>query len=276
MNPFFVGFLGTIIAAGSLNCIREIPRRDEFLRICVQEEKADWNINISESILGEWGGTEAELKEPQIEENPAGKVGGAGYVTVDESYLEDALFLGDSRTALLYEYSDWTMADYFVQYGMTIWNVLDTKIKTCEEYEGITVREALEKKQYGKIYIMLGINELGNEDAQGFYDQYVSVLSVIHELQPEAVIFVQAILHVSDSIDAKQYYINNGEINVRNEALSHITEEPELGKICYLDCNYLYDGEDGKLVEDYTFDGIHVKPAYMEWWQEYLLQHGVK
>lgn len=26
----------------------------------------------------------------------------------------------------------------------------------------------------------------------------------------------------------------------------------------------------------YTFDGIHVKPAYMEWWQEYLLQHGVK
>ena len=47
------------------------------------------------------------------------------FTQVDMSYLDGALFIGDSRTSTLAEYAGWDQTDFFVEYGLTIWDVMD-------------------------------------------------------------------------------------------------------------------------------------------------------
>lgn len=186
---------------------------------------------------------------------------------VEMDYLDDALFIGDSRTSTLYEYAGWENTDFFVKYGQSVWEVWDSEI------EGRTLEQMLTEKKYGKIYIMLGINELGTGTAQSFREQFKNVVEQIRQLQPDAVIFVEAIIHVTPGKDAENTYINNQEINARNEELKTLADNKT---IFYIDVNEVMDGPGtGKLNEDYTFDGVHLKVKYIDVWQEFLLNHGI-
>lgn len=187
---------------------------------------------------------------------------------VEMDYLEDALFIGDSRTSTLYEYAGWDNTDFFVKYGQTVWNVWDN------DMDGTTLEQMLTSKKYGKIYIMLGINELGKGTPEGFAEQFGTVVAQVQQLQPDAVIFIEAIMHVTQSKDAENTYINNQEINARNEKLKMLADSQ---KIFYIDENEVMDEPGtGKLKEEYSFDGVHLQVKYIEVWQEFLLNHGIK
>lgn len=187
---------------------------------------------------------------------------------VEMDYLEDALFIGDSRTSTLYEYAGWDNTDFFVKYGQTVWDVWDS------DMDGITLEQMLTAKKYGKIYIMLGINELGRGTAETFAAQFGSVVSQIRQLQPDAVIFVEAIMHVTQSKDDENTYINNQEINARNEQLKLLADNRT---IFYIDVNEVMDEPGtGKLKQEYSFDGVHLQVKYIEVWREFLLDHGIR
>lgn len=186
---------------------------------------------------------------------------------VELDYLDDALFIGDSRTATIYEYAGWEKVDFFVRTGLTIWDVWE------KDMDGTYLEDILNQKQYGKIYIMLGVNELGNETAELFRQEYEGVLAKIRKLQPEAIIFVEAIIHVTAEKDAEGTYINNQEIDVRNQEIEKLTDGE---KIFWLDANEVLDAPGtGKLNSEYTFDGVHLKVKYLDVWQRFLLEHGV-
>jgi len=188
----------------------------------------------------------------------------------DVSYLDDVLFIGDSRTATLQQYAGWDNAAFYVKNGLTIWNVLEAKIAECEG-ELVTVDEALQKEQFGKIYIMLGINELGRGTPDTFAEEFGRVIERIKELQPDAVIVVEAIMHVTETKDEEETYINNAEIDARNEKLKELAKEKEA---YWLDVNPVTDdGESGKLVEEYSFDGVHLKVKYIDIWKDFILEN---
>ena len=134
----------------------------------------------------------------------------------DVSYLDDVLFIGDSRTCTLQQYAGWDNAAFYVKNGLTIWNVFEARIAECEG-ELVTVEEALSKEKFGKIYIMLGINELGRGTPDTFAEEFAKVVKRLKELQPDAVIVMEAIMHVTETKDAEETYINNAEIDARNE-----------------------------------------------------------
>lgn len=186
---------------------------------------------------------------------------------VEMDYLADALFIGDSRTSTIYEYAGWTDTDFFVKNGLSIWEVWD------KDMDGTYLETVLQQKQYGKIYIMLGVNELGNETAELFRQEYEAVLKRIQELQPKAIIFVQAIIHVTDAKDSEGTYINNQEIDVRNQEIKKLTDGK---KIFWLDANEVFDEPGtGKMSPEYSFDGVHLKVKHLDVWQEFLLEHGI-
>lgn len=203
------------------------------------------------------------------------EVSAAGNMVLDseeaiQEYLSDTLFIGDSRTVSLKEYAGWDSATFFVKSGLTIWDVLDEKVA---EYDGenISVEDALQKYKFGKIYIMLGINELGRGTPETFAEQYRAVVERIKQLQPDAIIIVEAIMHVTVEKDAEQTYINNVEINARNEKIKEMAEQ--LG-VYWLDVNPVTDdGESGCLVSEYSFDGVHLKVKYLDVWKEFILGH---
>lgn len=208
--------------------------------------------------------TGAETPEAEQETEPIERQ----FQRVEMDYLDDALFIGDSRTSTLYEYAGWENTDFFVKYGQTVWDIWDS------EMDGVTLEQMLTDKKYGKIYLMLGINELGTGTPESFAGQFGAVVARVQQLQPEAVIFVESIMHVTQSKDAENTYINNQEINARNERLKMLADNKS---IFYIDENEVMDEPGtGKLKEEYSFDGVHLQVKYIEVWREFLLNHGIK
>lgn len=209
-----------------------------------------------------------ENKENQPEQNQSKENEEKKFERVEMDYLDDALFIGDSRTSTLYEYAGWTKTDFFVKYGQTVWDVWDSKM------EGKTLEQMLTGKKYGKIYIMLGINELGRGTPESFAEQFRSVVERVRQLQPQAVVFVEAIMHVTQGKDEENTYINNQEINARNEKLKGLADNKN---IFYIDVNEVMDEPGtGKLKAEYSFDGVHLQVKYIDIWREFLLNHGIK
>lgn len=195
------------------------------------------------------------------------------FTQVDEDYFTDALFIGDSRTVGLSEYCEPLdeRATFYAKVSLTIYGALNKPfIKT--DAGNITVEEALTKQQFGKIYIMLGLNEMGTGTVDTFVEEYAAVIDRIRELQPDAMIFIQGIMHVSEKKSRQDKYFTNPNINARNEALSQLADNKT---IFYMDMNEAVDDENGNLLAELSFDDVHLKASSYQRWYEFLLNHGI-
>ena len=187
---------------------------------------------------------------------------------VDESYFDDALFIGDSRTVGLYDYTDLSEhADFLCETSLTIYKVMD------ENFKGKgTVEEVLAAKHYGKIYIMIGINELGRGTTEDFMEKYTEVVDTLHELAPEAKIIIEANMRVSGQKSNSDAIFNNSNINARNNAIATLADNETF---FYIDMNEAVCDENGDLNAEYTHDQIHLLGKYNELWKQFLMEHGV-
>lgn len=195
------------------------------------------------------------------------------YMQVENDYFDDAVFIGDSRTRSLQLYADLENTTFLADTGLTIYTVLDKKLTPSTSNTKTTVTDYLAEHQFKKVYVMLGINELGTGTAESFCRSYSEVLDKLRELQPDAIIYVQAILHISESKDKEHTYINNAAIIERNEALKSLADNEH---IFWLDSNPSICDENGYLIDDYTFDGVHLQAKFVYLWTDYLKQHAVK
>ena len=193
------------------------------------------------------------------------------YETVKKSYFKDALFIGDSRTVGLSEYSGWTEPTYFADVGLTIYDIFEKEIAEINGKK-LTVDKALAKQKYGKIYIMLGINELGTGTTKTFVAEYKKVIEEIRKLQPDAIIYIEGIMNVTKKKSDSDPIFNNKNIKDRNNGIATLADNKTT---FYIDVNEAITDKTGGIPEKYTFDNIHLKAAYYKIWTEFLLNHGV-
>ena len=212
---------------------------------------------------------ETQSTEPS-EEQPKEVV----YHTVDDSYFDDAVFIGDSRTVGMYEYGGLEeTSTFYASTGLTIYKMFDSKIVSVPgQKKKITVEEALSEKQFAKIYLMIGINEMGTGTVETFMKAYGEAVQHLRELQPDAVIYLQAIMKVTAERSAKGDYITNEGIEARNEEIAKLADDE---KIFYLDVNPYICDETGGMVASYTYDGVHLKAQYIPIWLDFLKEHAV-
>jgi len=190
------------------------------------------------------------------------------FVTVDESYFDDALFIGDSRTVGLRDYTDLSQhADFLCETSLTIHKVFK------HEFKGKgTLDTILQNKDYGKIYLMVGINELGTGTTEEFMAKYTEVVDKLKVLQPQAKIIIQANMNVSAERNESDAIFNNRNISARNHAIATLADNEQ---IFYIDVNEAVCDESGSLLEEYTYDQIHLLGKYNEVWKQFLMEHGV-
>lgn len=189
------------------------------------------------------------------------------FMTVEPSYFDDALFIGDSRTVGLYEYGVLDSADFFCNVGMSVYNVHKTEV-SIPTVGKTSLTGLLETGKYGKIYVMLGMNELG----YGFdktVRKYGELLKEIQSLQPDAVIYIQANLHVTKKRSDSDAIYNNKAINRFNKAVSEYADNE---KIYYIDVNTLFDDKDGNFDKKYTGDNTHPFARYYTEWSKWLCE----
>lgn len=247
----------------------ELPRyvtENEIFSAGISANSASGNslsgnfVTVSENCSDCFPSTVSENEQPEFK-------------SVDDSYFSDAVFIGDSRTVGLYEYGGMDQATFYASEGLTVYKVFDAKIVPVPgSREKITVKEALQKKQFGKIYFMIGINEMGRGTVDTFMEEYQKVVEEFQRLQPNAVIYVQSIMKVSETRDEKRDYINNRGIEERNSRIAQLAIQ---NHIFYLDVNPLICDEKGYLKKAYTSDGVHLKAEYIPIWKDYLMSHAI-
>lgn len=183
--------------------------------------------------------------------------------TAPEGYFNDALFIGDSRTVGLQEYGSIPEACYFATSGMSVYDIFYEKIA------GSTFEDLMASRQFGKIYVMLGINEMGYDRDQTVAE-YEKLIDWIREKQPEAMVYIEANLHVSASRSNTDRIYNNKNLDDFNARISDLADGQ---RIFYLDVNPLFDDGQGNLSESFTADDTHVLGKYYKVWTEWIAEN---
>jgi hypothetical protein len=211
--------------------------------------------------------------EPVAEEEPIPEDITYEFTEVDDEYFVDALFIGDSRTVGLSEYCEAldTRATFYSKISLTIYDVFKKDFIKTDEGR-INLETALSRAQYGKIYIMLGLNEIGTGDDEYFKNAYAEVVDKLKELQPDAIIYIQGIMHVTENKSNNDKYFNNERINSRNAAISELADNRT---VFYLNMNEAVDDENGNLEAALSFDDVHLKASSYERWHEFLLHNAI-
>ncbi len=189
---------------------------------------------------------------------------------VEESYFDDALFIGDSRTEGMAIYGRLGKADYFASSGMTVFNVL-TKETQDINFSTTDLPSLLASKQYGKIYIMLGINELGYA-MESIMQKYENILKDIVSAQPNAKIILCANIYVTKEKSAAVSWLSWENINRLNNNIAALADNKT---IFYLDANELFCDDSGYMDPAKTGDGVHPYATGYQEWAGWLQGHGI-
>jgi len=192
---------------------------------------------------------------------------------VEDTYFDDAIFLGDSRTEGLFLYSGLKAGTPYTSVGATVESVFTKKTFQMKGGGKVPLLDAMADQDCGKIYIMLGVNELGWTKTQNYHDQYAKLIDRLRADHPEAKIALQSLPPVSAKQDAKKTYVNNERIRTYNEVIRTLAEE----KACYfLDVASCLTGGDGVLPVKQTTDGVHFNTAGCKTWLGYLRTHSLE
>lgn len=205
------------------------------------------------------GSTEENVQKPKT------------FVTVDRTYFDDALFVGDSRMVGIMEYGGLEQATFFADSGMSAYG-LELKKIAVPGVGKLTFEELLEQKQFCKIYLMLGFNELGYRfDAAA--QKYMDTVNQIRERQPDAILYLCANMHVTKEQSDKEEIYNNANVDQMNEMISGLADGE---KIFYIDVNELFDDDTGSLAEEYSSDAFHVYGRYYVDWVDWLCTKAIE
>lgn len=191
---------------------------------------------------------------------------------VDESYFDDAVFIGDSRTVGLHDYGGLDKATFYATVGLNVYDMWNEKF--CEvDGKKVTLEEALSAKQFKKVYFQIGINEMGRGTLDSFIRAYEQSVQKFQELQPDAIIFVQGIMRVTKEKSKGDAIFNNPGINSRNERIAALADNQ---KIFYIDVNDVVCDDEGNLRDDLTFDNLHLYGSKYDIWVDFLMKKGIQ
>lgn len=190
--------------------------------------------------------------------------------SVDDSYFNNAVFIGDSRMEGFRNSSGITQGTFLTGVGLAV-NDMDKQIISTAD-GNVSVYQGLSGHQYDKIYLMLGANDLGYYPWDDFLPVFRSVLQQFHELQPNAIIYVCSVIYVDETKIAPGFeYDNNDNVRTINGYILEACEE--LWYAWYLNLNEIFSDGYGELISDASSDGIHLYANYLSMMLDYLKAH---
>lgn len=195
---------------------------------------------------------------------------------VENSYFDDAAFVGDSRTDGFMLYSGIGTGRNLSSNGLSIFKLAEKKALKIDGKK-YTLLEALAMEEYGKVYLSLGVNELGVQNDKGFYNSYCAAIDEIRKVQPNAVIYIQGLIPLNEKqieeYNGNKYNLTNEHLRVYNDLMRKAAEEKQ---VVYLDLYTEFADENGSLPEGVSRDGVHLVKDACKRWLDYLKTHTVE
>ena len=197
------------------------------------------------------------------------------FITVGDDYFEagDACFIGDSRMQGFCMYSGLENITSYAQKSYAIYTVFTKELFDTPTGKATLLQEMeANAGRFKKIYIMFGINEMGWADEEKFDLCYYQLIDMIKYYQPEAVIYVHSVIHVTKEKAESSDRFTNESVDRRNAGIKEVAENEH---VAYLDLNTVFNDEEGYLPKECTSDGVHIKADYMDLWVNYLKTHAI-
>ncbi len=190
---------------------------------------------------------------------------------VDDSYFEDAVFIGDSRMQGFRNLSGITKGSFVTAVGMELENFY-TVSQIATAAGNVTVLDALKNINFSKIYMMLGTNELGAYDMNQVGESYRQVLADIKQLSssPDPIVYVYSVIYVDEPLVTTGDYVNNTNVDAVNMEILKMCKEEGYH---YINLNEVLSNGYHGLISGAAEDGIHLNTDYCKEWLEYTKTH---
>lgn len=189
---------------------------------------------------------------------------------MDDSFFADAAFFGNSLVEGLGGYGGLQNGSFFAHAKIALYNLDTEKSAVLDDGGEASLYEAMTQRQYGKIYVLLGVNEIG-WDAAYFAERYEAFLERLRQDEPGAEIYIMSLTPVTRETSDSHEYFNMDRVRAYNEALLALAEKTGCW---YLDLCQALAGEDGYLPQERSaIDGIHFTEDTYRLWADYLRTH---
>lgn len=189
---------------------------------------------------------------------------------VDLSYFSDAAFVGDSRSEGFYLYGV-KRGKNLSSSGLSVFTFATKKSFTVNGTR-CTALQALSAKEYAKVYLGFGVNELGYINTEKFYQMYCNTIDAVRACQPYAVVYAQTIAPVNETQVAAtggKKHLNNERVRLYNDLIRKAAQE----KCVPLLDLYSLLAVENSLPADASRDGIHINREYCQKQLDYLKRH---
>lgn len=180
---------------------------------------------------------------------------------------ETVAFIGDSRTQGFIMYNGLKDVQDYSYIGLMVDTAVSKEFVKTSNGEKITLLQDMKNKNIKKVYIMLGVNELGWSYPSVFKLKYGELIDEIRKVKPNCKIYVQSIIPVTKSKDQSDKIYNNTNIKKFNNLIKEVANEKNVE---YLDVQSALVNSQGYLPDDASPDGIHISPSYCKKWLNYI------
>ncbi len=237
---------------------------------------------------------EPEVPTPTVTEQPSPDIDDyTGYelyastppqvLSVGTDYFNDACFIGHSLVVGMKNYFSLPNADYHAVSGISARTLLTYDRfpleATTTDDEGNelatigTISDVLSEQNYGKIYIMLGINEIGPQEdhANMYYTAMASLVDIVRQTQPNAKVYLIGITPVTQELSQTSVNITRDNILVFNNKLQAVAVDKG---VYYIDAFGLFADSMGHMpTSGATSDGFHLAVGQYEVLKNYIMTH---
>ena len=190
------------------------------------------------------------------------------------SYFDDALFVGDSITEGIKLYDVMNNATVLSDVGVNLNSLYTKEVIEAADGRKIPIMEASANYNPGKIYLLMGINSIA-DDEESFRAAYGRVVDTLITQHPDAIVYIQSILPVTAAYEARPNAVaDNAKIDRYNAIIKELAAEKG---VYYLNVAEIFKDADGCLYASASpKDGIHFGSAWYRKWFDYLRTHGVE
>ena len=210
---------------------------------------------------------------------------------VDDSYFDDAMFVGDSVSLKLEMYVREQRqglepdllgkAKFFCAGSLGSGNLqseIDEKsVHPSLKGQKMMLEDAVVSAKAKRVYIMLGMNDLAVYGIEGSVKNMMKLIRKVLDKSPNVQIFVQSATPRVAGKDQKT--LNNENLKKYDELLYETILDSGLNGVYFVDVASVMRGEDGTLPMDYCSDpdgqGIHFSSKACRIWIDYLYTHTI-
>lgn len=188
---------------------------------------------------------------------------------VGDDFFTDAVFVGDSRIDDLVYYLKPECAASFTHTSLSVTAVF-TKNLVNTDSGTITIADALRNTDFSKCYLMFGLNELGWPNGNIFIKDYVKIIDLIREINPDCDIYIMNIYPVTAKYSESHPDAGNKQIKKRNDMIAEMAKEQgvKLLNSAAALCN-----DDGVLPAGVASDGVHGNKSTCQKLFDYMHTH---